>query len=161
MKIYLSLGSNLDNREKNLLEAYKRISEIGETKGSHIYRTEPWGREDLSEFLNACVSIETATQLQKLLQLFQGIEEDMGRERKERWESRIIDIDILLGGNTIYKNSKLEVPHIHLKKRRFYLEPLSEIAKDERDPLTGKTIQELLKECSDEKKVWKTGIILQ
>ncbi len=85
----------------------------------------------------------------------------MGRIRKQKWESRKIDIDILFCEDIIFRNPILEIPHKYLRNRRFYLEPLNEIAQDKKDPITGKTINELLTECKDKKKVWKTGNILQ
>ncbi len=161
MNIYLSIGTNLEDRENNLTDAYKRISELGKVMGSHIYRTEPWGREDLPEFLNACIKLETEFPLNELFRELLKIEDEMGRVRKQKWESRKIDIDILLSENLIFRNPYLEIPHKYLRERRFYLEPLNEIASDKQDPITGKTINELLTECEDKKKIWKTGNILQ
>jgi 2-amino-4-hydroxy-6-hydroxymethyldihydropteridine diphosphokinase len=158
---YISLGSNIGNRESNLKKAFKRISELGEVKGSYIYRTEPWGRDDIPEFLNACVYLKTNFDINTLFRLFRSIEDKMGRKRKEKWEPRIIDIDLLLVGQLIFKSPKLTIPHPYLKGRKFYLEPLSELAKSEIDPLTGKKIKTLLRDCQDKKRVWKTGNILQ
>jgi len=161
MNTYLSIGSNVGEREKELNEAYGRISTLGNVRGSHIYRTEPWGRKDLAEFLNACICLETELPLGELFHCLEKIEKDMGRGRKEKWEPRIIDIDILLFGNLIFKSPYLEVPHKFLRERRFYLLPLNEIAQDVQDPLTGKKVNKLLKECKDNKKVWKIGTLLQ
>jgi 2-amino-4-hydroxy-6-hydroxymethyldihydropteridine diphosphokinase len=158
---YISLGSNIGKRESNLKKAFKRISKLGEVKGSHIYRTEAWGRDDIPEFLNACVYLKTDLDINKLFHLFRSIEDKMRRKRKEKWEPRIIDIDLLLVGQLIFKSSELTIPHPCLNERKFYLEPLSEIAKDEIDPLTGKKIKTLLRDCRDKKRVWKTGNILQ
>jgi len=160
-KAYLSLGSNIGNKKKNLLEAFSRISKLGIVKGSHVYRTEPWGREEGPEFLNACVFIKTELNIKELFDSLCSIEEKMGRERREKWANRIIDIDLLLSGQTIFKSTSLEIPHTYLRERNFYLRPLSEIAKEERDPVTGERIETLLKLCPDKKKVWKTGNILR
>ncbi|MEA1912677.1 MAG: 2-amino-4-hydroxy-6-hydroxymethyldihydropteridine diphosphokinase [candidate division WOR-3 bacterium] len=160
-KIYLSIGSNTGDRKRNLNESYLRISKLGEARGSHIYRAEPWGRDDLPEFLNACISLESKLCLKDLFHSIQIIEKEMGRIKKEKWGSRIIDIDILISQDLIFKSPQLEVPHPFLRERRFYLEPLCEIAEEERDPISGKKIKVLLEECSDRKKVWKTGNILQ
>lgn len=161
MNIYLSIGSNIENRKRNLTDAYRRISKLGKVKSSHIYRTESWGRENLGKFLNACIILETELDFNELLSKLQKMEEEMGRIRKQKWESRKIDIDILFCEDIIFRNPILEIPHKYLRNRRFYLEPLNEIAQDKKDPITGKTINELLIECKDKKKVWKTGNILQ
>ncbi len=160
-KAYLSLGSNRGNKEANLLKTYIQISKMGEVKGSHIYRTEPWGRDDIPEFLNACVYIETELALKNLFQALLSIEEKMGRKRKEKWGERIIDVDLLLSEQLIFSSPALNVPHPYLRMRNFYLIPLCEITKEERDPLSGKRIETLLEICPDKKKVWKTGNILR
>lgn len=160
-KAYLSLGSNMGNKEENLLRTIVQVSRIGEVKGSHIYRTEPWGRDDIPEFLNACMYIETELTLKNLFKDLLSIEKKMGRKRKEKWGPRIIDIDLLLSEQLIFYSPALNVPHPYLKMRNFYLKPLFEIAKEERDPLSGEKIKTLLEICPDKKKVWKTGNILQ
>jgi 2-amino-4-hydroxy-6-hydroxymethyldihydropteridine diphosphokinase len=158
---YLSLGSNIGDRETNLLKTFTQISELGEVKGSHIYRTEAWGRNNLPEFLNACVYIKTDLDLNRLFRRLRSIENKMGRKRKEKWGSRIIDIDLLLVDQLIFKSPELEIPHPYLKERNFYLKPLHEITKEEIEPISGKKIKTLLEDCPDKKKVWKTGSILQ
>ena len=158
---YLSLGTNIGNKKQNLLEAFAQISKLGNAAGSHIYRTEPWGKEDVPEFLNACVSVKTELDIKKLFDSLCSIEEKMGRKRKEKWGNRVIDIDFLLTGQTIFKSPSLTIPHPYLRERNFYLRPLSEIASNERDPITGERIETLLKICEDKRKVWKTGNILQ
>jgi 2-amino-4-hydroxy-6-hydroxymethyldihydropteridine diphosphokinase len=158
---YLSLGSNIGDRETNLLKTFTQISELGEVKGSHIYRTEAWGRNNLPEFLNACVYIKTDLDINRLFQSLRSIENKMGRIRKEKWGSRIIDIDLLLVDQLIFKSPKLKIPHPYLKERNFYLKPLHEITKEETEPISGKKIKTLLEDCPDKKKVWKTGSILQ
>jgi 2-amino-4-hydroxy-6-hydroxymethyldihydropteridine diphosphokinase len=158
---YLSLGSNIGDRETNLLKTFTQISELGEVKGSHIYRTEAWGRSNLPEFLNACVYIKTNLDINRLFQSLRSIENKMGRKRKEKWSSRIIDIDLLLVNQLIFKSPELEIPHPYLKERNFYLEPLHEITKEEIEPISGEKIKTLLEDCPDKKKVWKTGSILQ
>lgn len=158
---YLSLGSNIGEREKNLRSAFKEISKLGKTIGSHIYKTEPWGRSDIPEFLNACVYIETELDIKKLFEKLHSIEDKMGRKRKEKWGSRIIDIDLLLSNQLIFFSLPLTIPHPSLHQRNFYLKPLSEITKEETEPLTGKKIKTLLADCPDKKSVWKTGNTLQ
>jgi len=158
---YLSLGSNIEKREINLQLAFEEISKLGKTAGSHIYKTEPWGRDDIPDFLNACVYIETELDIKKLFEKLSSIEDKMGRKREEKWGSRIIDIDLLLSDQLIFFSPNLTIPHPYLYQRNFYLKPLSEIAKEEIEPLTGKKIKTLLAGCPDTKGVWKTGNILQ
>ena len=158
---YLSLGSNIGDKKKNLLDAFVQISKLGNIKGSHIYRTEPWGKEDMPEFLNACVSVKTELDIRKLFDSLCSIEEKMGRKRKEKWGNRIIDIDFLLSGQTIFKSSTLTIPHPYLRERNFYLKPLLELAKEEREPVSGEKIETLLYTCRDKKRVWKTGNTLR
>jgi 2-amino-4-hydroxy-6-hydroxymethyldihydropteridine diphosphokinase len=138
-----------------------RISKLGEIKGSHIYRTEPWGRDDIPEFLNACVYIETDSDIKTLFHALRSIEDRIGRKRKEKWGPRNIDIDLLLSEQLIFRSPILTIPHPYLQMRNFYLTPLSEITKEEVDPITGKKIKTLLEDCPDKKRVWKTGNILR
>lgn len=161
IEAYLSLGSNMGDKKKNLMKAFIRLSELGEVKGSHVYRTEPWGREDIPEFLNACVYIKTRLDIKNLFHALSSIEAEMGRERKEKWEKRIIDIDLLLSDQLIFRSPTLTIPHSYLQIRNFYLEPLSEIAKEEIEPISGEKIKTLLERCPDKKRVWKTGNILR
>jgi 2-amino-4-hydroxy-6-hydroxymethyldihydropteridine diphosphokinase len=158
---YLSLGSNIGNRETNLRKAFIHISKLGEIRGSHIYRTEAWGRNHIPEFLNACIYIKTELDINRLFQSLRSIENKMGRKRNEKWGSRIIDIDLLLVDQLIFKRPELEIPHPYLKERNFYLKPLHEITKEEIEPISGKKIENLLADCPDKKKVWKTGSILR
>jgi 2-amino-4-hydroxy-6-hydroxymethyldihydropteridine diphosphokinase len=158
---YLSLGSNIGKREKNLQSAFKKISRLGKTVSSHIYKTEPWGRNDIPEFLNACVYIETELDIKQLFEELHSIEDNIGRKRKEKWGSRIIDIDLLISNQLIFFSPQLTIPHPYLHQRNFYLKPLSEITKEETEPLTGKKIKTLLADCPDKKGVWRTGNILQ
>jgi dihydroneopterin aldolase/2-amino-4-hydroxy-6-hydroxymethyldihydropteridine diphosphokinase len=161
IEVYLSLGSNMGDKKKNLMKAFTKISKLGEVKGSHIYRTEPWGRDDLPEFLNACVYIKTELDIKNLFRALHSIEEEMGRKRREKWEERIIDIDLLLSEQLIFRSPALTIPHSYLSVRNFYLKPLSEMTKEKIEPLSGETIKTLLEKCPDRKKVWKTGNILR
>ena len=158
---YLSLGSNIGKKEKNLQLAFEEISRLGKTVSSHIYKTEPWGRNDIPEFLNACVHIDTELSIRELFEKLSDIEDKLGRKRKEKWGPRIIDIDLLLSNQLIFISPSLSIPHPYLGQRNFYLEPLSEITQEETEPVTGKKIKNLLADCPDEKRVWKTGNILQ
>jgi len=160
-KAYLSLGANIGNKKKNLFEAFTRIAKLGNVEGSHIYRTEPWGKEDMPEFLNACVSVKTELDIKNFFDSLCSIEEEMGRKRQEKWGNRIIDIDFLLSGQTIFKSPALTIPHPYLRERNFYLKPLLEIAGKEIEPVTGEKIETLSDTCKDKRRVWETGNTLR
>lgn len=153
IKVFLSLGSDLGNKRENLNKAISEIElSIGEINTiSGIYETEAWGFESKSNFLNQVILIETEIDPFHLIHSCLDIERKMGRERKQTgyYESRVIDIDILFYGESIVDDDNLTIPHQHLHKRRFILEPLNEIAPDFIHPLLGKSISELLAACDD------------
>src|SRR5437879_6446838 len=99
----LSLGSNIGERTKNLAQAREHLLKAGclLRKESSIYETEPWGRKDQPFFYNQVIEIETSLNAHELMSLLLNIENKMGRVRKEKWEPRIIDIDILFFNNEI------------------------------------------------------------
>jgi deoxyguanosine kinase len=153
IKVFLSLGTNLGNKQDNLLKAIKEIREgIGHVaKLSGIYETAAWGFECKDNFLNQVILVETDLSPFQLIDSCLVIENKMGRERKNsaNYESRIIDIDILFFGEEIVKGASLQIPHSMLHQRRFILEPLNEIAPELIHPILGKSISELLEECAD------------
>lgn len=153
MKVYFSIGSNLEDREFNIEDALERIVEnIGiVTKSSSIYETEPWGFTADENFLNIAAEAETDLDPAEVLDLVKKIENRMGRIRDEKvqYTSRIIDIDILLYGDMIIDDASLKVPHPLMHERNFVLVPLNEIAPDLIHPVFGQTISELLSACSD------------
>ena len=143
VKCYLSLGSNIGDRKKNLEDAKKNILEkIGDIiTQSSIYETEPWGFHAEQNFFNQVIAITTHLQPMDLLKKSLAIESKLGRERtSENYESRPIDIDILFYGHKIINESKLIVPHPELHKRNFVLIPLNELDPDFRHPIKQKKI---------------------
>ncbi len=129
---YLSLGSNLGNREENLRKA---ISMIEERAGhvlatSSFMQTLPWGFVSDNVFLNACVKIDTTLSPQQLLAETQKIEKALGRSKKSvdgQYSDRTIDIDILLYGDLTVDDDNLKIPHPHMYERDFVMMPLREI----------------------------------
>jgi 2-amino-4-hydroxy-6-hydroxymethyldihydropteridine diphosphokinase len=153
MKTYLSLGSNIDDREYNIEDALDRIVEnIGGVKtASSYYETEPWGFQADERFLNIAVEVETDLSPDDLMETITRIENRMGRIRDEKvkYTSRIIDIDILLYGDMVINQENLTVPHPRMHERNFVLGPMDEIAPDLVHPVFEITISELLDTCSD------------
>lgn len=161
MKVYLSIGSNLGNRLDNIINAVKKLNSIVQTKVnkvSNIYETEPVGEKNQPAFLNIAVEIETELNPLELLSEVKKIENELGRTPRERWGPRIIDIDIILYGNVCINDERMVLPHAEFRRRRFVLEPLVELCRNEVDPITGKTIEELLSSPEVEGKVVKTGL---
>ncbi len=141
--VYLSLGSNLGNRQENLDKALKILSERMQVgKVSSIYDTEPIGPIAQPRFLNLAVEVKTRLTPEGLLALVKGVELMMGRHGRTG-EPRTIDIDILLYGNSVVKVQGLEIPHARMMERQFVLVPLAEIAPDAVHPVTKKTIKEM------------------
>jgi 2-amino-4-hydroxy-6-hydroxymethyldihydropteridine diphosphokinase len=153
--VYLLIGSNVGNREKNLEKAIDEIEKgIGAIdKKSKIYSTEPWGEKDQDDFLNQALSIKSKLKPKAILKKIAEIEKKIGREETFKWGPREIDIDILFYGDELISEIDLTVPHPFLHERRFTLIPLSEIAPELYHPIIGASIIDLLVECEDQSEV--------
>ncbi|HEX7284668.1 MAG TPA: 2-amino-4-hydroxy-6-hydroxymethyldihydropteridine diphosphokinase [Candidatus Angelobacter sp.] len=144
---YLSLGSNLGDRENNLRQAIASLREVGNVRAvSSFYETEPVEVEDEQPwFLNCAVRLEISMGPDELLAAILAIEREMGRRRDAVRAPRTIDIDILLFGDLVVDLPHLTIPHPGLSHRRFVLEPLAEIAPNVRHPVSQLTVCELLR----------------
>ncbi|HLP04062.1 MAG TPA: 2-amino-4-hydroxy-6-hydroxymethyldihydropteridine diphosphokinase [Paludibacter sp.] len=148
-QIYLGLGTNLGDKNKNLDAAIKALSHtIGKVvKVSSYHASEPWGFESMHSFLNAAACIESEFSPEEVLQLVKRIEKEAGRKRKSGngYEDRPIDIDILFYDDVIIDLPELKIPHPHIADRDFVLTPLSEIAPDLVHPVLKRKIKDLPK----------------
>jgi 2-amino-4-hydroxy-6-hydroxymethyldihydropteridine diphosphokinase len=148
--VYLSLGSNVGDREAQLRDAENRLAQLGRLIAvSSFYETEPVEFTRQPWFLNCAVAIETSSTPEDLMASILRIEEEMGRRRLQNKGPRSIDIDILLFADAIVQSSELTIPHPAMHQRRFVLEPLAEIAPQALHPMSKKTIHELLDELPD------------
>ena len=143
--LYIHTGSNIGDRQLNLQTAKKWLSrEIGIIhKASKIYETAPWGRTDQPDFLNQALALYTGLSPFEVMECILIIEQQMGRERNEKWAARLIDIDMLFYDQIIIDTPRLKLPHPHLSERNFVLTPLSEIAPNLIHPVLNQTISVL------------------
>jgi 2-amino-4-hydroxy-6-hydroxymethyldihydropteridine diphosphokinase len=156
--VYLSLGSNIGDRAANLNAAIDRLRVLGEVVAvSSFYETEPVEFIAQAWFLNCAVALDTEKTPQQLLAGIVDIEQQLGRRRGRKKGPRIIDLDILLFGNSIVDDPGLTIPHPAMHERRFALEPLAEIAPDALHPVLQQTIRELRDALPSEPVVRKTS----
>jgi len=158
-KAYLLLGTNEGNRRQNLLDALLHIENYAGkiVKSSSIYETAPWGKANQQKFFNQAVLIDTHLEPGMLMHELLAIERLLGRKRteSEKWEQRLIDIDILFYDNDTIQTDQLIIPHPHLQDRNFALFPMLELAPDYKHPVIGQNIELLVKNCTDKLSVIK------
>jgi 2-amino-4-hydroxy-6-hydroxymethyldihydropteridine diphosphokinase len=144
--VYLGLGSNVGDRERMLQTAIDRLHspELRIQRVSSVYETEPQGRRNQRWFLNLVAEARTDLFPRQLLGRIAKIEQQLGRRRMLANGPRTIDIDILFFGGFIVETPALTIPHPRLAERRFVLAPMVELAPELRDPVTRRTMRELL-----------------
>jgi 2-amino-4-hydroxy-6-hydroxymethyldihydropteridine diphosphokinase len=123
---YVGLGANLGDREGTIRAAIAQLP--GVVAVSPLRETDPVGITDQPQFLNGVAALETELAPRALLDVLLAVERRLGRERKERWGPRTIDLDLLLYGDEVIDERGLTVPHPRLGERRFVLEPLADLA---------------------------------
>jgi 2-amino-4-hydroxy-6-hydroxymethyldihydropteridine diphosphokinase len=154
-QLFLSLGGNLGNTREIFEGAYPLIEKkIGKISVySSVYQTEAWGPIPQADFLNQVLLVSTTLSAQACLTEMLAIEKEFGRERKERWGPRTLDLDILYYSDITIAEEDLTVPHPRIAERKFILTPLAEIAPSFTDPTSRKTMVALLEECEDSSQV--------
>jgi 2-amino-4-hydroxy-6-hydroxymethyldihydropteridine diphosphokinase len=142
--VYLSLGSNLGDRRANLKKALTFLGASLEiVKVSSVYDTNPVGVGEQPRFLNLMCRVNTDIGPVQMLSLIKGIESSMGRDLSLKDAPRVIDIDIILYGDTIMEAPDLIIPHPRMRERAFVLVPFAEIAPEVVHPVSGERIDEL------------------
>ena len=152
VKTFIGLGSNIGNREENIIKTIDFISQkYNVTSKSSLYTSEPWGYNSSSQFVNAVICLETKEDPITLFHFLKTTEIKFGRTHKktEQYEDRIIDLDILFIGDLILKNEFLTIPHKEIQNRKFVLVPLDEIEPNLNHPILNTTVNKLLENCSD------------
>ena len=151
---YLSIGSNLGNKKKNLNDAIKLLKKyetIDVMDVSRFYKTEPQNFKDQDWFVNAALKIKTDLEPEDLLSSIKNIEKDLDKDGKPyRFGPRIIDLDIIYYGNLVLKTDHLEIPHPRMHERCFVLIPMCDIGANEIHPVLKKRSDELLNKIEKE-----------
>jgi 2-amino-4-hydroxy-6-hydroxymethyldihydropteridine diphosphokinase len=154
-KVFLLIGGNMGNRLQNLHQAVSLLSAAcgPVVQQSAMYETAAWGKTDQAAFLNQALLLTTSLSARELIATILSVEEEMGRQRTEKFGPRLIDIDMIFYNDDVIDEANLTIPHPELQNRRFVLVPLNEIAPSFVHPVLHKTVAELLKECKDELEV--------
>ncbi|WP_309091475.1 2-amino-4-hydroxy-6-hydroxymethyldihydropteridine diphosphokinase [Domibacillus sp.] len=159
---YLSLGTNMGNREDQLREAIRQLQNQKSLRllaVSSIYETDPVGFTDQPSFLNIVIKLKTSMTPDELLAACQEVENKLGRERVVRWGPRTIDLDILLYNHDNIKSDSLIIPHPRMTERAFVLIPLAEIDTAITFPVTNLPLEQYVKSVQGKEgvKLWKTA----
>ncbi len=154
MNIIILLGSNLGNRLANLKQAIASIASFSQIlHQSNIYQTAAWGNTNQADFLNQAIEIQTNHTAENLMHALLAIESQMGRVRLQKWEPRIIDLDIIFYESAIHSNEFIQIPHPEMQNRAFVLKPLLDIIPHFEHPILKQTISQLWEICPDQLEV--------
>lgn len=129
----IALGSNIGDKVANIEHAVALLTQtnlVRLVRHSRIFKTPPWGNTDQDWFVNSCASVKTSLNAHQLLRHCLNVEKQMGRERKEKWGPRIIDLDILVYRDVSLDDDELTLPHPHITERAFVLAPMADVAPD-------------------------------
>ena len=148
--IYLALGSNLGDRARNLRRALSALAPKIEVEAvSRCYETEPAYVLDQPRFYNIACRAQTQLGPREVLSFLKGLEVDLGRAPGERYGPRLVDLDLLLYGDTVLETPELTVPHPRLHERAFVLVPLDDVGAEARHPVLGESMHDLRRRLGD------------
>ncbi len=147
-RAFIGIGSNVGDRRGQVraaLEALEARELVSVSVVSPLFETEPvGGPPGQGSFVNAAAELQTELEPLELLDVLLDVEHELGRRRTGHWQSRVIDLDLLLYDERVVAHPRLNVPHLRFRERRFVLEPLASIAAEAVDPVSGLTVQQLL-----------------
>jgi 2-amino-4-hydroxy-6-hydroxymethyldihydropteridine diphosphokinase len=158
-RVFLGLGSNVGDRLGYLRTAVGRLRAVEPLRiiaVSPVYETEPVGKKDQREFLNLVLGCESDCDPRNLAAIVREIERLVGRTPGGQWGPREIDIDILYTGDSVVTSIPVRIPHPRARHRKFVLVPMCDISPSFPDPLTGKRMIDLLRECPGEERIRKS-----
>jgi 2-amino-4-hydroxy-6-hydroxymethyldihydropteridine diphosphokinase len=154
MNIIILLGSNLGDRLANLKQAIAAIASFSKIlQQSNIYQTAAWGNTDQADFLNQAIEIQTQQTAENLMHALLAIESQMGRVRLQKWEPRIIDLDIIFYESEIHTTDFIQIPHPEMQNRAFVLKPLLDLIPNFEHPILKQSISQLWEKCPDQLEV--------
>lgn len=146
-KVYLSVGSNMGDKEKTILQAldtFKQCDKIRKLHMSELLVTKPYGGVEQDDFLNGAIELETLMNPEELLEYLHETEKQAGRERLIHWGPRTLDLDILFYDDLVMESEDLIIPHVDMENRFFVLKPLSELCPNKRHPISKLTVSQML-----------------
>ena len=160
---YLSIGGNLGNRILNIYDTHRLLNQnVGTiTNYSPLYISEPWGFEHKDYFINQILKLKTLLAPENLLSKTKEIEKKLGRiqNKTNKYQGRTADIDIISYDDYIINNPEFEVPHPHLANRLFVLLPFYDICPTWKHPVSGESIEFLIRNCPDQSLIRKLNCL--